>query len=107
MQKNLSMRLNQMNSLSTVPEPMRHDLFELDRKRKFLLDEVESIQKKKFEELETLKRIEARKEGLIKELTTTQETIEKQRMFMKQLEKDIIGKSRYGDIVEFPTPLID
>ena len=68
-------------------------MFELDRKRKLLLDEIENIQKKKFEELETLKRIEARKEGLLKELAKTQETIEKQKMFMNQLEKDIIGKS--------------
>ena len=81
-------------NLGQVPsEPIRHDLFELDRKRKLLLDEVENIQKKKLEELETLKRIEARKEGLLKELAKTQETIEKQKMFMNQLEKDIIGKS--------------
>ena len=84
-----------MNSMGNmVPESTRHDLFELDRKRKYLLDEVESIQKKKVEELENIKRIEAKKECLVKELANTQEIIEKQKLFMKQLEKDIMGKTR-------------
>ena len=86
-----------MNSMGTVvPESTRHDLFELDRKRKHLLDEVECIQKKKMEELENIKRIEAKKEVLMKELANTQDVIEKQKLFMKQLEKDIMGKTRYN-----------
>ena len=94
MSKNLSMRLNQMSTsplgLSQGNESMlRHDLFEIDRKRKFLLAEVESIQKRKYEELEGLKRIEARKDAMLKELATAQEAIEKQRLFMKQLEKEM------------------
>jgi hypothetical protein len=78
----------------------RADLFEIDRKRKFLLEEVETIQKRKYEELDTLKKIEVRKDGLLKELVSAQEAIEKQRAFMKQLESEIITKSRQ---VKFPS----
>lgn len=96
------MRLNQMstsplglNQGSANESMLRHDLFEIDRKRKFLLAEVETIQKRKYEELETLKRIEARKDAMLKELAAAQEAIEKQRLFMKQLEKEMnAAKSR-------------
>ena len=79
MSKNLSARLNQFSSSNQENTVMRHDLYEIDRKRKLLLDEVEAIRKKKYEELDSLKRIEQQKTTLLKELTKTQEAIDKHR----------------------------
>ena len=79
MSKNLSMRLNQFSGNNQDNTMMRHDLYEIDRKRKLLLDEVEAIRKKKYEELDALKRIEVQKTTLLKELMNTQEAIDKHR----------------------------
>ena len=96
MSKNLSMRLNQFASSNDITQDtlMRHDLYEIDRQRKLLRDEVEAIRKKKYEELDALKRIEAQKSALLKELINTQEAIEKHRAVMRQMDKDIMTKSR-------------
>ena len=66
-------------NLKIYIQVMRHDLYEIDRKRKLLLDEVEAIRKKKYEELDALKRIEVQKTTLLKELMNTQEAIDKHR----------------------------
>ena len=79
MSKNLSARLNQFSSSNQENTVLRHDLYEIDRKRKLLLDEVEAIRKKKFEELDNLKRIEQQKTNSLKELMNTQEAIDKHR----------------------------
>lgn len=73
---------------------MRHDLLEIDRKRKLLLEEIETIRKKKYEEIDALKRIEAQKQALLKELLSTQDAIDKHRAIMRQMDKDIMTKSR-------------
>ena len=90
------MRLNQFASSNDITQDtlMRHDLYEIDRQRKLLRDEVEAIRKKKYEELDALKRIEAQKSALLKELINTQEAIEKHRAVMRQMDKDIMTKSR-------------
>ena len=90
------MRLNQFSSENAEINQdtvMRHDLFEIDRKRKLLLEEVEAIRKKKYEELDSLKRIEAQKSALLKDLMTTQEAIEKHAQSGRRGHvKDIINK---------------
>ena len=87
-----------MSSNPTISQDplMRHDLFEINRKRKLLVEEVETIQKRRCEELEALKRVEARKDALLKELNVTQQAIQKEKKFMRQLEKEILTKSRYN-----------
>ncbi len=92
MNKNLNLRLGQQNSqLDMNPESMlRHDLFEIDRKRKQLLDEVEALRKKKYEELDALKRIDAQKSALLKELMNAQEAIDKHRAVIRQMDKEMI-----------------
>ncbi len=42
------------------------------RKRKFLLDEVAGITKRKYEEMEAVRRMEERKEALLKEIAISQ-----------------------------------
>ena len=98
MTKNLSLRLNQFSSSNNLDSNqdtvVRHDLYEIDRKRKLLLDEVEAIRKKKYEELDALKRIEVQKATLLKELMNTQEAIDKHRAVIRQIDKDMMSKSR-------------
>ena len=80
MSKNLTSRINQFSSSTNQDNTVvRHDLLEIDRKRKWLLEEVEAIRKKKYEELDALRRIEMQKKDLIRDLMSTQEAIDKHR----------------------------
>ena len=100
MSKNLSMRLNQMSSNSTVGDEtlIRHDLFEIDRKRKLVTEELEALQRRRHEEFEAMKLLQERKNDLLKELNELQKQMEKEKGFMRQLEKEIMAKSRIANV---------
>ena len=100
MSKNLTQRLNQMSSNPTIGEEtlMRHDLFEIDRKRKLVAEELEALQRRRHEEFEAMKLLQERKNDLLKELNELQKCIEKEKGFMRQLEKEILAKSRIANV---------
>merc|ERR1711953_424039 len=100
MSKNLTQRLNQMSSNPIIGEDtlMRHDLFEIDRKRKLVTEELEALQRRRHEEFEAMKLLQERKNDLLNELNELQKCIEKEKGFMRQLEKEILAKSRFANV---------
>ena len=100
MSKNLTQRLNQMSSNPIIGEDtlVRHDLYEIDRKRKLVTEELEALQRRRHEEFEAMKLLQQRKNDLLNELNELQKCIEKEKGFMRQLEKEILAKSRFANV---------
>jgi hypothetical protein len=67
--RNLRFFLNvDQPSLGPSEPPIRHDLFDIDRKRKLLLDEVETIKRMKMEQIEEVESIKKLKLEQIEEV---------------------------------------